>query len=196
MSKQLEIITKKAIPLVEAARELVISTEADMTKASEIRTQFKDWLKASEEDRKAITQPILDGVEKVREKYRPTEIQLNAGISIINKAMSDYQTEADRKAQEEADRIASRVKEGKGNLSPETAARKIDEIAKPAAIVVATNGSTKFRNDYYITVIDVSKIPREYMTVDEDKVLKALRDGIAVDGVKLGIKKTPVSGRR
>lgn len=195
MSKTLTIIEKKVLPVVEEVVSFTIQNPEHMVRATEILSFFNEHLKASEKDRREQTDPIEAGLEKIREKYRPLETKLKEGIKVVRLEMSRYQTEADRKAEEEANAIAARQGEGRGKFTADTAARKIDEIQKPAAIVTTGLGKVSFREDKILKITDVDKIPREYFELNEYGLLKALKSGVKVEGAELEIVKTPTNRR-
>ena len=61
----------------------------------------------------------------------------------------------------------------------DTAVRKMDEIAQPLEEFKTTDGTVTFRTIPKLDIVDASLIPREYLMVDEVKVLAALKAGKA-----------------
>ena len=85
--------------------------------------------------------------------------------------------------------------EGKGKLRVETAVKKIENIETPDHQVATEAGLVKFREDKVLKITDETKIPREYLVVDEKKLLEALKGGVIVPGAEIDIKMTPVNFR-
>lgn len=195
MSKQLAIIEKKVMPIVQEAHDLVIVDQMSMLRGTELLSVFNGYLKESEKDRRSLTDPLEESLKLIRAKYKPIEIQLADAIKYLRGMMSSYQTEADRKAKEEADKIAARQGEGKGKFSADTAARKIEEIETAPAVVNTKAGSVSFREDKILKIIDISLIPKVYFNLDESRLLKDLKAGIKVEGANLDIIKTPINRR-
>ena len=190
---QISIITKEIAPLVKSAEKLIISNEKELTYSAELSAQLKAKAKAIKEDREKITAPMVEALEAVREKYRPTENEVKQAIEMVTKAQSTYQTEQIRIRKAEEQKIADRVKSGKGNLSIESGLKKLEAIDKPVAVVATSIGQLKFRTDRILKVWDHTLIPLEYYDLNESKLLKDLKAGKQVSGAGLEEVQTPVN---
>lgn len=193
MSKQLSVIEKKALPIAEKAKSLQVVDGETLGVANDILSQMNTWLKASEKDRRSLTDPLEKSLDLIRDKYRPLEIQLKDGIKAVKLSIADYVVAEEKREQMEMDRIARRVGEGRGHLSIETAARKIDEIKQAPVAVIGDQGRITFREDKKLRIVDASLIPREYLVVDESKVLSALKLGEVIPGAEIEIVKTVIN---
>lgn len=193
MSKQLSIIEKKALPIAEKAKSLQVVDGETLGVANDILSQMNTWLKASEKDRRSLTDPLEKSLDLIRDKYRPLEIQLKDGIKAVKLSIADYVIAEEKREQMEMDKIARRVGEGRGHLNIETAARKSDEIKQAPVAVIGDQGRITFREDKKLRIVDASLIPREYLVVDESKVLSALKLGEVIPGAEIEIVKTVIN---
>lgn len=180
--KELE---KEIVPFVERHQKIVIKDMRGMKTATSILSQLNQYNDKVTEEREKLTRPLNESLKAARALFKPLETRLSDSIASIRSAMSLYQTESIRKARDEEARIAARVAPGKGNLSMDTAMKKIDSIEKPVEKVNTEDGTVKFRTVQRLKIIDASRIPRQYLVVDEKAVLEALKAGTKVDGAEV-----------
>lgn len=193
MSNKLELSLKKELPKIVTKIEIVDAVS--MKNATETLSLLNQRLDSITEEKEKVTKPLNEALKAERARWKPYETQLEDAISMIRTGMSKYQTAEAKRIKDEADAIASRVKEGKGNLTLETASKKIAAIEKPADVVNTDVGQVKFRTDKKLKITDENKIPREYLVVDEKKLLDALKNGIVVSGAEIEEIQTPINFR-
>lgn len=179
-TKQLTVLEKAVTPVVAEASALVIIGTDTLTLASTLRENIKRVQKDIEADKETLWRPIKIALDEVSSRYAPFEKPLKEALKIVNEKMSAFQTQAIKEAQAEAERIASRTKEGKGNFSIETAMKKLDEIEKPAVLDM-----TGFVNKPKLVVYDESLIPREFMVPNLPVIEEALKSGKVVAGCEM-----------
>lgn len=192
MAKEKEIALS---PIVGKAEKLAINNDADLGKATEMLSQMNQELDALTVDKEKLTKPLNATLKEIRERYKPAESRLEAGISIIRKLMSGYQTQKKEAIRLEEEKIAARVKPGKGNLSHETAIEKMDSLEKPLAIVESESGSVKFRTVRKFEIVDKTKVPFEYLEINETAIRTALKAGIEVPGIRYFDEEVPINSR-
>ncbi len=187
------VIQKELTPFAARVETLSIIDEKSMGEAATVRTALKDLLAKVEKYRKAKTDPINQALKVIRAETKPLETAIEDALDTVNRKMTAYQTEAQRIADEEADKIAARVGEGRGHIRPETANAKIAEIEKPANQV----GSVKFNTVKKFEVMDVvillndNKDGPQYVYADETAIRAAMRAGIELKGVRYYTEKVP-----
>lgn len=196
-TKDVSIVQKvKAVsPLVEKAKELVIETPEDMGVANEILSSMNKIIDAATEEKEKITKPALAILSAERKRWKPLEEMFDLGIELLRKKMSKYQTEAKRKAEEEEDALAARVGEGRGKLKPETAIRKMGEIEKPETRISGDKGMTKFRTVPRFEVMDIKKLPVEFLLPNEVAIREAQKEGKEIPGVRYYTEEVPMNFR-
>lgn len=109
--------------------------------------------------------------------------------------MGQYQTRliTEQKAQQDA--IASRIAPGKGNLSLDTAMKRMEAIERPVDKVETEAGSLKFRPMPRLKIISEADIPRSYMVPDEALIFADLKAGKVIPGAEIEIIQVPVNSR-
>lgn len=192
-----ETITKELAPVVKVVDALTIKNESDKELAGNKLAEMKAMLKRIETEKERVTKPLNEALKSERSRWKPAETQLENGIQLLTKELTRYQTEETRKAQEKEQNIAKRVGEGRGKLSTEKAAEQIDNIDKPkASMSTSTGGTMKFREVKNFEVIDVSKLPAEYVvpaSADTAKIRASMNAGIELPGVRYFTEQKPVN---
>lgn len=193
MTKEIQVLEKKAIPLAEQAESFVITNKDDMTGATVLLSKLNKYHDSVVEKREEVTKPLNLALKNARAMFDPIEKPLVQAIKTLRVTISIYQTNELRKAQEEEEKIAARIGEGKGKLKIETAMAKIDDVKKPDRKIATDSGMIKFRTDKKLKVIDALLIPREYLVVDEKAVLDALKKGKTIPGAQIEEVQTPIN---
>lgn len=191
----IKVIEKQIHPLVKTAEKLEIVDARGMEEATEQLSKLNKIGDKITEEKERVTKPLNEALKAERARWKPIETVYEQAISIIRGKMSAYQTAEIKRQREEEARIAARVGEGKGKLKVETAVRKLEEVEKPVEQVNAASGMVKFREDKVLKITDEKKIPREYLVVDERKLLADLKAGKVVPGAEVEIKMVPLNFR-
>lgn len=182
-------------PIIKQAQAITISDKQSMEEATVVLSLINKKLDEITEDKEKLTKPLNTALKEIRDRYRPWETQLTAQKDIIRTAMGQYQLEATKRAELEAQEIADRIAPGKGNLSMETALERLAGIDTPDAKTTTDFGSVSFRKDKVLKVLDITKIPQEYFDLNESRLTKDLKAKITVPGATLEDKLTPVNSR-
>lgn len=194
--KQITIIKKEINPLItEADKFQKITSQTELIEATELLSKMNKIIDRVKEEKEKITKPLNEALKAERNRWKPIETGYEQAIEIIRKAMSDYQTEQVRIQKEEELKIAKRIGEGKGKLKIDTAIAKINEITKPEKEIASTEGLVQFRETPTLKITDEMAIPREYLTINEKKLLEALKSGQKVPGAEIEIIQIPVNYR-
>jgi hypothetical protein len=194
-TKALAIIQKVAHPLAEAASNFKIVDGDDMKEATAMLSDLNKQRDRVTEEKEKVTKPLNQALKAERARWKPLEDVLEGAIDALRRRMTSYQTQAKAEADAKADRIAARVGEGKGKLAPETAMRKLDEIEKPEEAVSTDAGQVKFRTVEKFEVIEISKLPWEYLTPNETKIREAMKAGLKLPGVRYYTEEVPMNFR-
>jgi len=193
--KQVAVIEKEMAPIVKQAISMKIANPNDMTEATEVLSKLNIFSDRMQEEKERITKPANEILKAERSRWKPLETMYDNATTHLRSLISAYQTEQVRKQREEEAKIAARVGEGKGKLKIETAVRKMGEVDAPLEKVSTESGMLKFREDKKLKITDAAKIPREYLVVDEKKVLEALKAGIEVKGAEIELIQVPINFR-
>ncbi len=184
-----------AVAVAKAEKISLINSDSELEAASEVLSQLNQYNDSLKAEKKKLTEPANSTLKAIKAFFAPIEERVLPHIDAIRGAMAYYQTEKVRLAREEEAKILSRVGEGKGKLKFETAVKKMGEVEKPMEKIATASGGLRFREDKKLRIVDIAKVPREYMVVDEKKVLDALKGGASVPGCEIELVQVPINSR-
>jgi TPP-dependent 2-oxoacid decarboxylase len=190
-----DLITKEIRPIAKQAQDVSITDNASMAGAVSLLSDLNRALTKVTEEKEKVTKPLNEALKAERNRWKPIETELTDAINNVREKMSVYQTEETKRARAAEEKIASRIAPGKGNLSVETAVKKIDAIERPEDAIATDAGLVKFRTIQTLLITDEKLIPRHYLVVDEKKLLDDLKKGVKVFGATLEEKQIPVNFR-
>lgn len=193
--KQVAVIQTEVSPIVTKAKEIVVKDQKSMEAASLMLSELNKHADRIDEEKQKVLKPLNEARTAEINRWKPVLGVLDTAIEHLRGTIGTFQTAETKRVRAEELAIANRVGEGKGKLKVETAVKKIEEIEAPEATVNTKAGQVKFREDKVIKITDESRIPREYLVVDEKKLLEALKAGVAVPGAELDIRMTAVNFR-
>ena len=182
----------KAIPaLVIQSNALKITSPKDMEKATGILSELNTLAKQLKTEREKITEPLNEALEEVRGRYRPAETALKTAIESVRSMIIKYQTEQERIAQIEKDKIAARV--SKGTLGIEKATEKMQAVQEPKAKIATSTGKISFKTVPKFEVVDIKKVPLKYLIANEAEIKKAMIAGFEIEGVRYFTEQVPIN---
>ena len=171
----------QARQVAAAVPTLTIATADEYQAAAAGLVELKGRWKVVEEKRVSLVKPLNDVVKNINAMFKPVLDSWDTTMTVVKRAMQDYQTreaEAQRKALEEAARLAQQ-----GQTGQEFTALVAQGSAIPAkAQGISTRAIWRWR------VVDAAAVPREYLCVDATKVdaLVKLQQGEAkVPGIEV-----------
>lgn len=194
-TKELVPLKKKIETVAEKAKKIIIKDGKDMTDATVILSQMNGYMDSVKEKKELLTKPLNEALKNARGMFKPLEETYEEAIEMLREKMSFYQTQEVRMRLDEELKIATRVKEGKGNLSIATAVKKIEALPQINKEVATDAGLVQFREVKVLVILDPLLIPREYLTIDETKLLKDLKEGKTVAGATTETKQIPCNYR-
>lgn len=189
------VIQREVAPIITEALGVEIKGKEDMKIATELLSKLNKVADKIDEEKAKVLDPLNEARKAEMARWKPLEIQYGKAIEYLRAEISAYQTAEIKRQREEEAKIAARVGEGKGKIKIETAVKKMEKIDKPDTMVTTDVGVIKFREQKVIKYIDEKIVPREYLIVDEKKVLDALKAGIVVPGCVLESVQVPVNSR-
>lgn len=180
---KLTTIKEETRPIVKEIKAVKITNAEEMESACELLSSAKAQMKMIVEHENKVLDPLKEALKAKKAEWGPMKKVLKAGIETLGGVVGAYQTAEIKRVKIEEDRIAARM--AKGTLKTSTAVRKLSEVEKPEAKVVTEAGSLSFRTDKKLRVVDPTLIPREYLIIDEKKLLDALKTGTLVPGAEV-----------
>lgn len=192
MTKELAI-TRQVSPLIAKAQQLSIKSSKDMTTASIMRVTLKKMANTIKTEKDKVMRPLLDAVAAERARWAPAEKNIDEALKYVDRSMIAYQTDAKRKADEDAAKIAARIGHGRGKLTMETALQKLENVDTPDAVVHTNDGATAFRTYEMFEVDDIDKLPSYYLLPNETLIRKAMEQGLKLPGVRYYTEERPIN---
>lgn len=189
------VLKQELSPFIVSARDIEVSDEKTMKRATEILSQVNVFMDRIKAEKEKVTKPLNEALKAERERWKPVESIGEKIIEDIRGKMSAYQTAEMKRIREAEQNIASRVGEGKGKLKVETAVAKIENLERPEDKVTTETGMVKFREDKILKIVDPKLIPREYLVIDEKKVLADLKAGKTIPGAEIDTVMIPLNFR-
>jgi hypothetical protein len=181
---------------------IIISNELQAKEMDDILSQIKMHYKEVEDKRKELKAPIIASGKALDAFFDKPKQTLENAQRIISNAILDYrrriaeearkqQEELNRKAEEERQRLeerASKAEEKGKDDKAESLRMKADAVVAPVI-----NAEVKLENSCIVKtwkyeIIDVDKLPREYMIPDDSKIGKMVRASggtLKIEGVRI-----------
>lgn len=193
--------------LVAASKDVVILSHADLSMAVDLCKTIKERLNESEKMRTDITQPINKGLREINRRFKAMQEPLTEAENLIKSRMIKFQEAEERRAREEAARKEKKRQE-QLRLEREAEERRRAEEAEQAddptldrapapepvqeperelqpiqpQVRKTTYGqsgaSFTAKKVWTFEMEDISKVPPQFLSLDETKVNQAIRAGL------------------
>lgn len=196
--------------IAEAQTVLQVASDAEFETAGVVQAKGLKLIKKLEAARKAVTSPIDDLKKSIMAKEKELRKDIDAEVNRIKSLTTAYATEQARKAAEEQRRIAEAERaaaEAAAAAEAERAAADplgvFSASAEPPAPVVPTpiptthipkSSATRVVERWDFEVVDPTRVPRQFLSVDETKIRTFLAakkaegyaaDQIVIEGIKI-----------
>lgn len=193
--KELVPLKKKITNIADRVNTFEIKSAEDMKDAVVILSQMNQYADSVKEKKELLTKPLNVALKAARAMFSPLEEVYEGAIELLRAKMTTFQTQEVARKREEEAKIASRVKEGRGNLSVETAVKKMAEIKQVEKEVATDAGLVQFREVKRFEVKDITLVPISFLMVNESMVTKAMKEGKEIDGIRYFTEQVPVNYR-
>ena len=167
-----EIVQKAesdAALITQQAQTIQIATTEQEEQAYTALTQIKQAIKIIEDKRKEITAPLNVSLKTVNAMFKRLSTPFIEADRIVRNKVMDFRQAQEEKAQKGLERRQ------KIQAAHEAKGHEVHEITAPKIEVAKTTVTTK---RWTFEIVDVNKVPREYLVIDSVAVNKAIRDGI------------------
>src|SRR3990167_5072296 len=181
-TKALVPIKARTNKMQTVVNALVINNERGLDEAAKIRAGIKAVAKEIDEKKKEITQPLNLALKNVRGLFVPLEEACEKASRAVDSKVLDYHQKISKEREEAEAKLAKRVDNGTMKMS--TAAKKMEELPEAQRHVTTENGAITIRKIKKFRVVDITKVPVEYIIPNEVKIRKAMFDNILVSGVE------------
>lgn len=196
MKKEKPVIIKNEISRISEEVFLVsITDEASLKQSVSILSQLNKFNDQIKTEKDKVLAPLLEAVKAERSRWKPAEEQNQSLIDDIRLKMTRYQTALVQSNKQQEQSIAARIAPGKGNLSLNTAVKKIENLPIINKETATEEGLVQFREKKVLKITNPSIVSDEYWIIDQPALLEALKEGKIVYGAELEIIQVPVNYR-
>jgi len=176
--QEVQLVGKNMPTLLERAKAVQITDELSSKAANDDLKLAKEFISKLETRRKFFVKPLQDHVSSINGEFKKLTSPLKEAYEIVRGKLTVYATELDnkRRAEEEA-----RKKEGESKSKAaadflgEDVPAVVEEPKKQTTAIRSSLGSSNLKKIWTFEVVDIKKIPLEYMVLDEKKVNAMIR---------------------
>ena len=174
------------------AGAIEVDSDAEEQMAIDSLADIKRFMKQVEEARKGQVDPFNKLVKRVNDIFRPIGDGLTKSESIIKDKVKQW-----RIKKEEIKQVEERKRQAEyaAKIAEEQAKTKLEKreaeivLPPPSIIQTQTRGSSSTasnRKVWKYEILDETKIPREYLIIDESKIKAMIKAGVReIAGVKI-----------
>lgn len=217
MSNLINPVEIKAREFLLKIRASEIANEGDNLKACELLKEINSYNKTVKSLKSAEEAPFKSSLKEITEKYKNALDFLAEAEKLLRSKISDYaeiKLERLREIQKldtkRAEEIAIKkldelqaLKESAGQYDEVTQAAIISSIDSKVNAVIDNseikidntlgNSAASFRKYITFKIVDIQKVPAEFLSVDTKAVNTAIRNGVReIPGLEIVEKLTPV----
>lgn len=204
-----------ALSVPDQAKQIVIASNEDYVRAGELLLRIKEIRKKIENTFKPIKQKMDAAKKEVLDQERAADAPLVEAEGIIKPRIAAWNAEQERirKAEEDRLREEARKQEEERRLedailaeqsgNKEEAAAIMDTPVQAPVVVVPKSvpkvAGVAMTKQWKFRITDANKIPRQYLTVDEQKIgaiVRALKDQANIPGVEVFSVDSVSAGRQ
>lgn len=217
MSNLINPVEIKAREFLLKIRASEIANEGDNLKACEMLKNINVYTKTVKSLKAEEEKPIKSSLKEISDKYKNALDFLTEAEKILRSKIADYAelkleklnliaSAAQKTAEEEALRKLDELqalRESAGQYDEVTQAAIISSIDSKANAVIDNseikidntlgNSAASFRKYITFKIVDIQKVPAEFLSVDTKAVNTAIRNGVReIPGLEIVEKLTPV----
>lgn len=217
MSNLINPIEIKARVFLLKIRASEIANEGDNLKACDMLKNINSYVKTVKSLKAEEEKPIKSSLKEISDKYKNALDFLTEAEKILRSKIADYAelkleklnliaSAAQKTAEEEALRKLDEfqaLRESAGQYDEVTQAAIISSIDSKVNAVIDNseikiyntlgNSAASFRKYITFKIVDIQKVPAEFLSVDAKAVNTAIRNGVReIPGLEIVEKLTPV----
>ena len=217
MSNLINPVEIKAREFLLKIRASEIANEGDNLKACEMLKNINSYVKTVKSLKAEEEKPIKSSLKEISDKYKNALDFLTEAEKILRSKIADYAelkleklnliaSSAQKTAEEEALRKLDELqalRESAGQYDEVTQAAIISSIDSKVNAVIDNseikidntlgNSAASFRKYITFKIVDIQKVPAEFLSVDTKAVNTAIRNGVReIPGLEIVEKLTPV----
>ena len=192
MNEQIQALAIRKDDLLEQG-SLEIQDETSLMQAGETLGAIRSFLKKVESVRVFFTKPLNDHLKDINTEFK----QISAPLSILDKQITqklkDYRQQIEAKRLEEQARLDAEAQaRQETSLIPEAIAPIVPAQSKS---VYTETGKITFIKIRRWELEDISKVPLEYLKLDDAKITAVIKAGGNIPGIRPWFEEIPQSRR-
>lgn len=168
---------------------IVIKTEHDREKATEIIVLLKKKYDVLEETRTSFVKPLNDQVKFINSNFKKYTEKLDLGITKLKRGISNYLLEQERIAREKEEKEFAKLEAKNAKREADGKApilKTIESEERPSSMSKVDGGKTGSRKVWKFEIINPSIVPNEMKSPDLEKIKLAVSSGARqIDGVRI-----------
>lgn len=194
MTAEVVKVSDDLVVIEQNVRALVVSDSESFNTAAETIALLKRMASLVEDHRTEEVAPLNKQVKEINARYKAISSKIDPLVEMLNRSMGAYRQRVI--AEEEA----KRREEEKIRRKAEEAARKAAEQGKPLPppppppppvigqpkAAATTFGTVSMRSEWKWELVDLDKVPRKYLVLNEALLTKLVRAGErSIAGVRI-----------
>lgn len=164
-------ITQYTPPTIPA-----IVTQEDLQGATVLLSELNRKLDTLKEEKEKVTKPLNEALKQERARFKPYEEALQGAVDQIKDAMKSFI------AKEEEAKAKALIDLRAGNTTATEAIATIAENNTQGA--KTTQGAVSFVEVKAFRIIDITKVPHDYLLPNETMIRQAMKEGKPIAGVE------------
>ncbi|MGA2669987.1 MAG: hypothetical protein ABSF21_01000 [Dehalococcoidia bacterium] len=160
----------------------IIKSDEEQRNAEDMLIHARQSLRDIETKRKELLEPVNETRDRINALFKPLSDKLNMGIFVVNKALQDYHTQQTKEAEElrmialaeQAAKIVEAEKTGEVVEICPTA----DIPEAPSKTSHAHLGAVTYREDFDISIVNPSLVPRELCEPNLSRIRARVKSGV------------------
>ena len=188
MNEQIQALAIRKDDLLEQG-SLEIQDETSLMQASETLWAIRTFLKKVESVRVFFTKPLNDHLKDINAEFKQITNPLSILDKQITQKLKDYRQQIEAKRLEEQARLDTEAQaRQETSLIPEVIAPIVPAQSKS---VQTETGKITFIKIRRWELEDISKVPLEYLKLDDAKITAVIKAGGNIPGIRPWFEETP-----
>jgi len=181
--KAITTVKPRVDKMISTVNELIILDKKSLDSAITILSGIKSVAKEITARKKEITDPLNQSLRSARAFFEPFENKCKKAEEDVKGKMITYNRKIEDERIKAEEKEAAKVE--RGSIKLETAAKHLEKVPEAKSHVnSAGGGSITIKKVKVFKVVDISKLPIEYLKADEVAIRTAMRSGVELPGVE------------
>lgn len=167
-------LRSRAEELFAAAERAVINSPESVSKGADLAKLIRVANQRLEDERKGIVKPFNDGIKAINERFKLFTGRLQKAREILDRKILDYKRQETEKREAEAEKARAETAitlcdEFPGYEAPPPLPEVVNTISR------GNLGSASVVKKLTFKLVDLSKVPLQYLALNEAAVKEAMR---------------------